>query len=250
MEPIIKAFKKKNFSDQAYESLLSYISQLLEQGRGDGNLKLPPETELAKQLGVSRATLRQVLTELEMKGIVVRIHGKGTFVSGNYRKPSPFTDCAKLIEDQGYTSTCHVVQVQLVESSSNVQADLALKDKTLVWQIDTIYEADGHPCIILRDWFPARNVNREPDKDLLEKSFYEFLVEETGEFGSHEYSTIYASPGKELSSFFGEDYFYHDALITHEVILYGQNSHPICKTFGFFHPEYVKLHYYGKVNAE
>lgn len=45
--------------------------------------KLPAETELAEQLGVSRATLREVLRTFVERGMLVTRHGVGTFVTGN-----------------------------------------------------------------------------------------------------------------------------------------------------------------------
>lgn len=43
--------------------------------------KLPSEFELAKQLGVSRATLREALRILEEENVIIRRHGVGTFVN-------------------------------------------------------------------------------------------------------------------------------------------------------------------------
>ncbi len=43
--------------------------------------QLPPEPTLAKQLGVSRATLREVLHIFAERGLLVRRQGVGTFVS-------------------------------------------------------------------------------------------------------------------------------------------------------------------------
>jgi GntR family transcriptional regulator len=45
--------------------------------------KLPPEAKLAQQLGVSRATLREVLRTFEERGLIVSKHGIGTFVTGS-----------------------------------------------------------------------------------------------------------------------------------------------------------------------
>ena len=42
--------------------------------------KLPTEPVLAKQFGVSRATLREALQQLEGEGLLYRRHGLGTFV--------------------------------------------------------------------------------------------------------------------------------------------------------------------------
>lgn len=45
--------------------------------------KLPSETNLAQEYGVSRMTSRQALIELINEGVLCRIPGKGTFVAGN-----------------------------------------------------------------------------------------------------------------------------------------------------------------------
>jgi GntR family transcriptional repressor for pyruvate dehydrogenase complex len=44
--------------------------------------RLPPERLLATELGVSRATLREALHELELKGLVERRQGRGTVIVG------------------------------------------------------------------------------------------------------------------------------------------------------------------------
>jgi GntR family transcriptional regulator len=45
-----------------------------------GNGMLPSETELGARFAVSRATIREALSQLEQRGTVIRKHGVGTFV--------------------------------------------------------------------------------------------------------------------------------------------------------------------------
>ena len=61
---------KKNLSQSAKENLRTYLNQLQRKNVK----KLPPETELAKMLSVSRATIRQALDDLEREGLLLRIH--------------------------------------------------------------------------------------------------------------------------------------------------------------------------------
>lgn len=53
---------------------------ILERGYASGQ-SLPPEPVLAKELGISRASLREAISALQSQGILETHHGKGTFVS-------------------------------------------------------------------------------------------------------------------------------------------------------------------------
>ena len=72
---------------QSNKSRLRYIqaedalSHLLETGGYRPGDQLPPEPELARQLGVSRATLREALRSYEQQGIISRRQGVGTFLN-------------------------------------------------------------------------------------------------------------------------------------------------------------------------
>ncbi|WP_168733320.1 GntR family transcriptional regulator [Deinococcus sp. Arct2-2] len=78
------------------------VAQGLEQGIGAGAIRrgsaLPAERELAHTLGVSRVTVRQALAVLAERGLLVRRHGSGTFVSSAEVSPTQQTD---LPEDSG-----------------------------------------------------------------------------------------------------------------------------------------------------
>ena len=57
------------------------VAHALREAIADKRLKsgerLPSEPQLAEQLGVSRATLRQALSQLTQEGLLVRQHGRG-----------------------------------------------------------------------------------------------------------------------------------------------------------------------------
>lgn len=74
--------------------------------RGD---RLLPEREMAQQLGVSRARLRQALDQLESEGALFRRRGQGTFV-----QPPPARDAARLKSLAQRVSPQEVMEVRQV----------------------------------------------------------------------------------------------------------------------------------------
>ena len=65
-----------------YEHLATHIAEFIEaQGLSPGD-RLPPERQLAADLGVSRATLGRALAALEVQGKVEVKHGVGALVRG------------------------------------------------------------------------------------------------------------------------------------------------------------------------
>ncbi len=74
---------KKNGSENIhpFQRLQFQLSDLITQtSPGD---RLPSEPELARQLGVSRATLRESMRSFEAQGMIRRRQGIGTFVIGH-----------------------------------------------------------------------------------------------------------------------------------------------------------------------
>lgn len=70
--------RDQTLSTQAADVLRASITSGTYQP-GD---RLPPEPELAAQLGISRATLRTAMSALERQGLIHRRQGLGTFVAG------------------------------------------------------------------------------------------------------------------------------------------------------------------------
>ena len=83
--------EKKNLSQQTAQRLYNMIVVEKRLGAGD---KLPNELELAQQLSVSRATLREAIHALTTQGVLEVRRGRGTFVSGQVDQ----------VEDFGFSS--------------------------------------------------------------------------------------------------------------------------------------------------
>lgn len=76
----------------SFEGTVERLGTAIRLGLLDAGSRLPPERELAAELGISRSTLRGALTTLVQSGHLVSIRGRtgGTFVAEN----PPLTDAA------------------------------------------------------------------------------------------------------------------------------------------------------------
>jgi GntR family histidine utilization transcriptional repressor len=63
-----------------YERIKRGILAKIESGAWGRDQRIPSENELVRALGVSRMTINRAFTELAEEGVLVRIHGVGTFV--------------------------------------------------------------------------------------------------------------------------------------------------------------------------
>src|SRR5512146_3431470 len=72
----------KNSPIPMYQQILNEISSRIASGDWIGGTQLPTEAELENELQVSRVTIRQALSAAVEEGLVIRLPGKGTFVSG------------------------------------------------------------------------------------------------------------------------------------------------------------------------
>lgn len=68
-------------AEPATESIQDRMKRfILERGYKAGE-PLPPESAMAKELGISRASLREAISGLQSQGILESHHGRGTFIS-------------------------------------------------------------------------------------------------------------------------------------------------------------------------
>src|SRR3982751_5660968 len=65
-----------------YRQIADQIAALISRGEYGAGQRLPPERDLAKQLGVSRPSVREALIALEVEGYVEVRVGSGVYVMG------------------------------------------------------------------------------------------------------------------------------------------------------------------------
>ncbi|MDF2671744.1 MAG: GntR family transcriptional regulator [Clostridiales bacterium] len=69
---------------KVYEQVIEQIKRMIMDGTLKKGDKLPTERDLAEQLQVSRASVREALTALDVIGLVESRHGAGNYIRENF----------------------------------------------------------------------------------------------------------------------------------------------------------------------
>ena len=78
---IEQMFRSIGNKDGLVHRVVNEIQGLVLNGKLDEGTKLPPERDLAEQMGVSRTVIREAVSILAAKGLLETRHGIGTIVS-------------------------------------------------------------------------------------------------------------------------------------------------------------------------
>ena len=154
------------------------LRRLITDGElGDGD-RLPPESELAVMLGVSRSTVREGLRELELDGLVERVHGRGTIVrvSRVVTGLNRLESLESLAATQGWT--CGTVGTEIVELPipKLVAGALELTEGDPGVRLARVKTRNGKPICEMVSWLPAHDMSAAALRRAFENSITELLA--------------------------------------------------------------------------
>ena len=139
-------------------------SQRLHQRLGKIIAETPPgeklltEPELARQLSVSRATLREAMRTFETQGLIFRRQGSGTFVIHPTQVIDSGLEVLESIETLskriGLAVTMGDLHIEHRYSEPEVAKVLSLQPEDLVLYVSRVIHAEGRPVAYLIDILP------------------------------------------------------------------------------------------------
>ncbi|MDK1017921.1 MAG: GntR family transcriptional regulator [Actinomycetota bacterium] len=146
---------------------------------GFEDARIPPETELAADLGVSRTTVRDALSRLQSEGAIYRRQGAGTFVNQQgLQIKSRLEDIwsyEKLLEDHGFEPSVRVLAASKAPADSPTAEALGLNDGDMVLIIEKLFLEDEKPVMLTINRIPTHFLSGTDYADDEAAPIYEFL---------------------------------------------------------------------------
>lgn len=139
-----------------YQRLQNQLANLIASTTaGD---RLPAEPELSKQLGVSRATLREAMRSFEAQGLIRRRQGVGTFVVGLPPVLESGLEVLESIESLaariGLDVTMGDLNIRETHPEGEAAQILNVSPESVLIQISRVILARGRPVAYLVDTLP------------------------------------------------------------------------------------------------
>lgn len=188
----LKPLSRITLQEQLYDEIYNQIKAgVYKEGE-----RIPPEMQLIDIYHISRVTVRKAIQQLVDDQILVKKHGKGTFV-----KTHVHTE--RIFAGGSFTDTClrmnakpstKIIECKLCAGEKNI-LELLNHDTSPVIEITRLRLVDDIPCIVEVDYFPD-NYTFLLENDLSQSSLLKMVQTETGQISSRfedHFSIMYAN---------------------------------------------------------
>jgi GntR family transcriptional regulator len=211
--------------------------------------RLPSEPELAKQLGVSRATLREAMRMFETRGLIRRRQGAGTFVVG---KPAIIEGGLEVLESMltlarrtGLDVGPGPVNVEQIEADVVSANALEIAPGARVVRVSRTMCSGSRPVAYLMDTLPEEILHPDELNRKFDGSVLDFLLQRgdplTLSQANITATNATAEVGKMLEIQRG------DVLLQIEARLFTASGKVVDHSYSYFLPGYFNFHIVRRV---
>ncbi|MEV0741388.1 GntR family transcriptional regulator [Streptomyces sp. NPDC050549] len=162
-----------------HEEIADELRKAIDREEYTVGSRLPAETELAAQYGVSRGTVRQAVAALTAEGLIGSRQGARRMVLASRRSQSfaelrSFAEWARAMERE---ATGHVAEQGYRPATAEDAVRLQLAEKTPVLHVLRVRGLDGEPVLLERtvyaDWISPAVEAIEPDCPSVTQRLYD-----------------------------------------------------------------------------
>jgi DNA-binding GntR family transcriptional regulator len=172
------------------EDLVQRVANALREqilsGQLSAGTKLMPEAEFARNLGISRPSLREAIRILAREGLIVVKHGVGTFIT-NETKPmlgslELMRSMTDMIRASGGEPACRDLSIDLIEPPVDVAEELELGPSARIGCVSRVRLINDRPFAVSKEYvvLDGRQRNFDALKAFTGGSLYAFLKHNFG----------------------------------------------------------------------
>lgn len=226
-----------------YTQLSSWLEAKITTGEWPPDYRLPGEIELAKQLDVSRGTLRKSISQLIQKNLLVQIHGRGTFVSPFVVEQSWAGRLVGVYEElmvMGIPFVTTVLENKIIPASTKIAEELGLEPEHPVFYLKRLRQVEDKPLVIMENYLDGAKFQGLISADFSQHSIMETienLYDLTLSWGAHTIAVIRAGAG--LAS--NLQIKISDPVLYNESVIYDENEEKILFTKQWFRSDRYRL---------
>lgn len=232
-----------------YERTAEALSRLLENL--EPGTYLPSEPKLARQLGVSRATLREAMRVFEGRGLIVRRQGVGTVVM---RPPQVIETGIEALESIETLAGRIGLEVEMGElalrtrpPSGEERDRFGLADGVPLAEVSRVMLAGNRPIAYLIDALPEPFLPEEILNGAFRGSVLDLLLRQGDPGLSHSHANISAvSASPEVARYLGIQR--GDVLLSLEAWLYTTSGEAVDHSYSFFLPGTFRFHVVRRIS--
>jgi GntR family transcriptional regulator len=162
--------------------VVNAVREQIQSGKLARGSRFPGEVELAKQIGISRPTLREATRILAREGLIEIRHGAGTFVSDRYGHVTgsldSMTSMSAVIREFGAEPGVRALRIRREGANADVAAAFGIAEGDPVAAIERVRLMGTKPLAIAHEYIPLS----DPDQgfELINtfdgRSIYHFMA--------------------------------------------------------------------------
>jgi GntR family transcriptional regulator len=171
--PLIDKSSPIPYYDQLAELLRHEISARLARGE---TYQLPSENDLAEQHGISRATVRHALDELERDGWIYRQKGVGSFavVRRFEQDLTALVSATEAMRQRGWSLVSKVLSLEQMPAAPHMASALELPAGAAVYALCRLRVVEDAPLSVQTAYLPAALCPKLEEADVT-SSLYRLL---------------------------------------------------------------------------
>jgi len=170
-----------------YARIESLLRSKILSGQYEPGEQLPTKEELAMQFGVSKITVSNALSHLQMEGLIISNRGKGTFVSEKIPMTKQYIITSGIpdivLDAARYEVKAFDIQrvrVKETRVSKDVQTFFKLSSEDEIGWIRRIRMLKGIPIWFLENFLPVSIAQYLSKEELSEKPLLKIIKEKNG----------------------------------------------------------------------